>query len=102
MGELTDFLRGLTGAAERLDSVSRGETDPLRIVETLLGRETSGPESEQWWSLFGLTERPERRAVLDGAWRRYALRNHPDKGGDAISFGHMRSLYERMAAGLPA
>ena len=102
MSDLVDFLKGLAGAAERVDKVDRGETDPLRIVEALLGRPTSTREEEQWWHLFGLTDKPESRAVLDGAWRRYAVREHPDKGGDAISFGHMRRLYERVRANLPA
>lgn len=101
MGELTDFFDGLATAAKRLDAMDRGETNPLRIVEAMLGRETSTAEAEQWWHLFGLDERPETRPVLAGAWRRWAARHHPDKGGDAISFAHMRALFETMSARLP-
>lgn len=102
MGELTDFFDGLARAAKRLDGIDRGEKDPLRMVEAMLGREVSAPHSEQWWHLFGLTERPETRPVLRGAWLRWAARNHPDKGGDAISFAHMKALHDTMAARLPA
>jgi len=99
VSELLDFLRGLTTAAERIDKVDRGETNPLKIVEAMLGE--SGSEPERWWHLFGLTERPERKAVLEGAWKRWAVRNHPDKGGDAISFGHMSATYKAMLERLP-
>jgi len=101
MGELTDFFDGIAKAAKRIDGISRGETNPLRIVEAMLGQ-TSTADSQQWWHLFGLEERPESRPVLAGAWRRWAARHHPDKGGDAISFAHMRALYDTMSARLPA
>ena len=102
MSKFTDTLRGLAGVGERLEAAqARGETDPLRLVDVMLDGQFLHEGDNQWWMLFGMTEKPTNRAQLDGAWKRWAARNHPDKGGDAISFGHMKALHDRMRERLP-
>jgi hypothetical protein len=103
MSTLQNFLRGLASVADRLDEASaRGETDPLRIVDAMLGGNYSRNESGgQWWELFGLEDKPDNKRQLEGAWRRWAARNHPDAGGSEATFRHMRTLFERMRDTLP-
>lgn len=92
----------MAGVFERLDAArERGETDPLRIADAMLGGSYTPPDPATWWELFGLDERPANRAQLEGAWKRWAARNHPDAGGSQAAFRHMRALFERMRDTLP-
>lgn len=100
---MSRLLRDLAGASERVEAAGeRGETDPLKLVDVMLGGDYLREDDGHWWMLFGMTEKPANREQLDGAWKRWAARNHPDKGGDAIAFGHMKALHGRMRERLPA
>lgn len=98
---LKQFLRS---AAELLEVGERyeqsGEDDPMKFVDEVLKTARNGlSPAEQagtgaWWELFGLDAKPTDRATLDSAWRAWARRHHPDTGGNAPAFRHMRELYE--------
>jgi len=42
------------------------------------------------------------RAEVDKAFRRYALRHHPDRGGDAATFQAGVEAYHRLTGAAPA
>ncbi|WP_205538743.1 J domain-containing protein [Mycobacterium kyogaense] len=48
-------------------------------------------------SVLGLGE-VHTEADLNRAWRRYAARHHPDRGGDALTFTRGRLAYEELLA----
>ena len=48
-------------------------------------------------SVLGLGE-VHTEADLNRAWRRYAARHHPDRGGDAVTFTRGRLAYEELLA----
>lgn len=48
-------------------------------------------------SVLGLDE-VHTEADLNRAWRRYAARHHPDRGGDAVTFTRGRLAYEELLA----
>lgn len=103
MSEFGKILRAVGKVADNLEAArERGETDPLRIVDAMLGGSYIREDQTNWWHLFGLEEKPTTRAVLDGAWKRWAGRNHPDAGGDKLAFGHMSDLHKRMRETIPA
>lgn len=99
-----DILRGFAGLFDRLEDVrDADENDPLSIVDAMLGSRftrTDDAYGEQWWELFGLDDKPTSRVELDGAWQRWVLKNHPDKGGDGPQFRFMKRLHETMRARL--
>lgn len=102
MGKLSDLLREVAGATDRLEQCQRdGVTDPLRIADAMLGRAPTRREPDQWWELFELDERPSNREQLRGAWRRWQARHHPDRGGSAATFRAMRRLFEQLVDTLP-
>lgn len=97
---IQDVLRGFAGLFDRLEDVrDADDSDPLSIVDAMLGSRfvrTDNAYGEQWWELFGLDAKPATQAELDGAWRRWAARNHPDAGGNEPQFRFMRRLFETM------
>ncbi len=102
MSTLQEFLRGFASLADRLDEQrEKGEKDPLRIVDAMLGGSYSAGPPEGWWELFDLERKPDNKAQLHAAWKRWALRNHPDKGGSEVAFKHMRETFERLVETLP-
>lgn len=58
--------------------------------------ELSAPLSDPL-SVLGLDE-VHTDAELNRAWRRYASRHHPDRGGDAVTFTRGRLAYEELLA----
>ncbi len=48
-------------------------------------------------TVLGLEE-VHTEAELNRAWRRYAARHHPDRGGDAVTFTRGRLAYEELLA----
>lgn len=104
MGKLQDVLRGFADVTDRLeDAQARGETDPLRIVDAILGGEyvrTDSAAGEKWWELFGLDAPPSTKAELRTAWKKWASRNHPDQGHHEPAYRFMRTLYEKQVATL--
>lgn len=102
MSKLGELLRNVSQVVDRLDDASQaGETDPIRLVDAMMGGEYSRPRDGDWWRLFGLNDAPTSKRELAKAWKGYASRSHPDAGGDAVSFAAMRELYERKLARLP-
>jgi len=43
-----------------------------------------------------LMEQPKSEADLQRNYRRLALKNHPDKGGNAVKFGKLAEAYHRL------
>ncbi len=97
---LQDVLRTFVGILDKAEDYQRsGETDPRKFFEAVTGVDIGqSPDaqdrSDSWWELFGLDEKPETSAQLDAAWRSWAARNHPDRGGSAPAFRYARNLYE--------
>jgi DnaJ-class molecular chaperone len=52
-------------------------------------------------AIFGL-ERLPSRDELKSLWRAYALKTHPDRGGDAEKFWHAHAAYVRLCAEIEA
>lgn len=98
VGTFQELLRGAAKLADRIEEqAAKGETDPLRIVDAMMGGTYStNAGTETWWELFGRDEKPVNKAQLEGMWREWAARNHPDQGGSVPAFRHMRELFERM------
>lgn len=46
-------------------------------------------------AVLGLTE-PLRQTDLRRAWRSFASRHHPDRGGDPVTFGRGQSAYDEL------
>lgn len=99
--KLVEFLRE---AATRLDAVQQaaesGEMDPIRLADAFTGGNYSEAADDaardgRWWELFGLDAHPTTPRELDRAWRKWAVKNHPDQGHPEPTFRFMRTLYEK-------
>lgn len=68
---------------------------------------TGGDAEDRWETLRNQRDASDLRALglstmpdangLRSAWRKVALRSHPDRGGDAEEFKAARSAYERLS-----
>lgn len=48
-----------------------------------------------WWTTLGLSERPVTEHQLQAAYRKEAMRTHPDAGGSSEAFQRVRRAYEQ-------
>jgi len=91
------ILRGLAKMLDRVQEANElAEEDPLGFVDAVLGqaRERKAKHGT-WWELFGMDAKPKTKGELECAWKQWAARNHPDKGGSEPAFRYMRSLYDQ-------
>lgn len=84
------------------EAQARVSDDPLALLQVILGHSDARRVDGDWFELFGLEQPPADAAVLKAAWRDWCVRNHPDRGGSAVTFRRMETLYSRELARLEA
>lgn len=89
-----DNMRAIAKTIEALRGIERWGTG--NMVEQAFTGFTALPAPEQPWQTLGLESSHVTRDQVEDAYRRLAMKHHPDRGGDASEMARINAARDRL------
>lgn len=91
-----DNMRAISKTIEALRGIERWGTG--QMVEQAFTGFVALPAPEQPWQTLGLSSSSPTRAEIDEAYRKLAMKHHPDRGGDPQAMARINAARDELYA----